>query len=166
MFFFVKSLLNLKGIETTIRIIFIIFFILYLILYIFINLLNLLRRKYKGVVITSIISFIFIVIFSVGSYYINMIYNNLSNMTDDENLVYTSLLISLKDTKFNNDSVLGMINDEAEIEGNILAQKLYSEEKLVNSIEEYSDYYGMLKDLYNGDIDAIFVPSNYVTLFK
>lgn len=166
LFFFVKSLLSLKGIETTIRIIFIIFFILYLILYLFINLLNLLRRKYKGVVITSIISFIFIVIFSVGSYYINMIYNNLSNMTDDENLVYTSLLISLKDTKFNNDSVLGMINDEAEIEGNILAQKLYSEEKLVNSIEEYSDYYGMLKDLYNGDIDAIFVPSNYVTLFN
>ena len=166
LFFFVKSLLSLKGIETAIRIIFIIFFILYLILYLFINLLNLLRRKYKGVVITSIISVIFIVIFCVGSYYINMIYNNLSNMTDDENLVYTSLLISLKDTKFNNDSVLGMINDEAEIEGNILAQKLYSEEKLVNSIEEYSDYYGMLKDLYNGDIDAIFVPSNYVTLFN
>ena len=47
-----------------------------------------------------------------------------------------------------------------------MAQKLYSEEKLVNSIEEYSDYYGMLKDLYNGDIDAIFVPSNYVTLFN
>ena len=95
-----------------------------------------------------------------------MIYNNLSNMTDDENLVYTSLLISLKDTEFNNDSVLGMIDDTEEIEGNILAQKLYSEEKLVNSIEEYSDYYGMLKDLYNGDIDAIFVPSNYVTLFN
>lgn len=166
LFFFVKSLLNLKGIETAIRIIFIIFFILYLILYLFINLLNLLRRKYKGVVITSIISVIFIVIFCVGSYYINMIYNNLSNMTDDENLVYTSLLISLKDTKFNNDSTLGMINDEAEIEGNILAQKLYSEEKLVNSITEYNDYYSMLKDLYNGDIDAIFVPSNYVTLFN
>lgn len=166
LFFFVKSLLSLKGIETTIRIIFIIFFILYLILYLFINLLNLLRRKYKGVVITSIISFIFIVIFSVGSYYINMIYNNLNNMTDNENLVYTSLLISLKDTEFNNDSVIGMISDTNEIEGNILAHKLYSEEKLVNSITEYSDYYTMLKDLYNGDIDAIFVPSNYVTLFN
>ncbi len=166
LFFFVKSLLSLTGIETAIRIIFIIFFILYLILYLFINLLNLLKRKYKGVVITSIISFIFIIIFIIASYYINMIYNNLSNMTDDENLVYTSLLISLKDTEFNNDSVLGMIDDTEEIEGNILAQKLYSEEKLVNSIEEYSDYYGMLKDLYNGDIDAIFVPSNYVTLFN
>ena len=165
-FFFMKSLLSLKGIETTIRIIFIVFFILYLILYLFINLLNLLRRKYKMVVITSIISIIFIGIFGVGSYYIDMIYNNLSNMTDDENLVYTSLLISMSDTEFDNDAVLGMINDEAEIEGNILAHKLYSEEKLVNSITEYSDYYTMLKDLYNGDIDAIFVPSNYVTLFN
>lgn len=166
LFFFVKSLISLKGIETAIRIIFIIFFILYLILYLFINLLNLLRRKYKIVVITSVISIIFISIFCVGSYYINMIYNNLSNMTDDENLVYTSLLISLKDTEFNNKSKLGMINDESEIEGNVLAHKLYSEEKLVNNIEEYSDYYQMLKDLYNGDIDAIFVPSNYVTLFN
>lgn len=165
-FFFMKSLLSLKGIETTIRIIFIVFFILYLILYLFINLLNLLRRKYKMVVITSIISIIFIGIFGVGAYYIDMIYNNLSNMTDDENLVYTSLLISMSDTEFDNDAVLGMINDEAEIEGNILAHKLYSEEKLVNSITEYSDYYTMLKDLYNGDIDAIFVPSNYVTLFN
>ena len=165
-FFFMKSLLSLKGIETTIRIIFIVFFILYLILYLFINLLNLLRRKYKMVVITSIISIIFIGIFVVESYYIDMIYNNLDNMTDDENLVYTSLLISMSDTEFDNDAVLGMINDEAEIEGNILAHKLYSEEKLVNSITEYSDYYTMLKDLYNGDIDAIFVPSNYVTLFN
>ena len=166
LFFFVKSLLSLTGIETAIRIIFIIFFILYLILYLFINLLNLLKRKYKVVVITSIIAFIFIIIFGIASYYINIIYNNLSNMTDDENLVYTSLLISLKDTKFNNDSSLGMIDDTEEIEGNILAKKLYSEEKLVNRIEEYSDYYGMLKDLYSGDIDAIFVPSNYVTLFN
>ena len=166
LFFFVKSLLSLTGIETAIRIIFIIFFILYLILYLFINLLNLLRRKYKVVVITSIISFIFIIIFGITSYYINMIYNNLSNMTDSENLVYTSLLISMTDTEFANDSVLGMISDESEIEGNVLAHKLYSEEKLVNTIEEYNDYYAMLRDLYSGEIDAIFVPSNYVTLFN
>ena len=125
LFFFIKSLLNLKGIETTLRFIFIIFFILYLILYLFINLANLIKHKYKVFILTSLISIIFILIFCFGSYYINIIYNNLNNMTDDENLVYTSLLISLKDTDFDNKSVIGMINDEDEIEGNILAKKLF-----------------------------------------
>lgn len=166
LFFFIKSLLNLKGIETTLRFIFIIFFILYLILYLFINLANLIKHKYKVFILTSLISIIFILIFCFGSYYINIIYNNLNNMTDDENLVYTSLLISLKDTDFDNKSVIGMINDEDEIEGNILAKKLYSKEKLANSIEEYNDYYQLIKDLYDEKIDAIFVPSNYVTLFN
>ena len=166
LFFFIKSLLNLKGIETTLRFVFIIFFILYLVLYLFINLLNLLRHKYKMVILTSFISLIFILIFCFGSYYINIIYNNLNNMTDDENLVYTSLLISLKETDFDNKSVIGMINDEDEIEGNILAKKLYSKEKLANSIEEYDDYYQLIKDLYDEKIDAIFVPSNYITLFN
>ena len=59
-----------------------------------------------------------------------------------------------------------MLNSENEIEWNVLARKLYSEEKLANSITDYTDYNEMIRDLYNGDIDAIFVPGNYVTLFS
>ena len=80
--------------------------------------------------------------------------------------MYTTYLISLKDTEFDNDSSIGMLDNEEEIEWNILAQKLYSEEKLANSITDYSDYNKMLADLYSEDIDAIFVPGNYVTLFN
>lgn len=166
LFFFIKSLLNLTGIETVLRIVFIIFFILYIIVYAFWNLLNLLRRKYKVLIITSIISLIFIIIFCVGSYYINMVYSNINNITEDDHLMYTTYLISLKDTEFDNDSSIGMLDNEEEIEWNILAQKLYSEEKLANSITDYSDYNKMLADLYSEDIDAIFVPGNYVTLFN
>ncbi len=60
---FIKSLLNLTGIETGIRIIAIIFFIIYFLLYVFINFLNLLRRKYKGLIISTIFSLLFILIF-------------------------------------------------------------------------------------------------------
>ena len=56
---FIKSLLSLTGIETMIRTIVIIFFIIYFLLYSFINLLNLLRRKYKGVIISTIFSLLF-----------------------------------------------------------------------------------------------------------
>ena len=166
LFFFIKSLLNLAGIETVLRIVFMIFFILYIIVYAFWNLLNLLRRKYKALIITSIISIIFIIIFGIGSYYINMVYSNINNITEDDRLMYTTYLISLKDTEFDNDSSIGMLDNEEEIEWNILAKKLYSEEKLANSITDYNDYNKMLADLYNEKIDAIFVPGNYVTLFN
>ena len=166
LFFFIKSLLSLSGIETVLRIVFIVFFILYIVLYCFWNLLNLLRRKYKALIITSIVSVIFIIIFCVGSYYINMVYSNIDNITEDDRLVYTSYLIALKDTEFDNDSSVGMLDSENEIEWNVLARKLYSEEKLANSINDYTDYNEMIRDLYNGDIDAIFVPGNYVTLFS
>lgn len=164
--FFIKNLLSLSGIETVLRTVFIIFFILYIVLYSFWNLLNLLRKKYKVLVITSIISVIFIIIFCVGSYYINMVYSNINNITEDDKLMYTTYLISMKDTEFNNDSSIGMLDNENEIEWNTLAGKLYSKEKLANSITDYNDYNVMLRDLYSGDIDAIFVPSNYVTLFN
>ena len=166
LFFFIRSLLNLTGIETVLRIVFIIFFILYIILYCFWNLINLLCHKNKPIIITSIISLLFILIFSFGSYYINMFYSNIDSITEDEKLMYTTYLISLKDTDFDKDSSIGMLDDENEIEWNILAKKLYSEEKLANSITDYDDYMTMIHDLYEKEIDAIFVPGNYVTLFS
>ena len=166
LFFFIKSLLSLTGIETILRIVFIVFFILYIVIYAFWNLLNLLRRKYKALIATSVVSIIFIAIFCIGSYYISMVYNNIDSITENDRLVYTTYLIALKDTDFDNDSSIGMLDDESEIEWNVLAKTLYSEEKLVNSITDYSDYNSMLRDLYDGDIDAIFVPGGYVTLFS
>ena len=166
LFFFIKSLLSLTGIETILRIVFIVFFILYIVIYAFWNLLNLLRRKYKALIATSVVSIIFIAIFCIGSYYINMVYNNIDSITENDRLVYTTYLIALKDTDFDNNSSIGMLDDESEIEWNVLAKTLYSEEKLVNSITDYSDYNSMLRDLYDGDIDAIFVPGGYVTLFS
>lgn len=166
LFFFIKSLLSLTGIETILRIVFIVFFILYIVIYAFWNLLNLLRRKYKALIATSVVSIIFIAIFCIGSYYINMVYNNIDSITENDRLVYTTYLIALKDTDFDNNSSIGMLDDESEIEWNVLAKTLYSKEKLVNSITDYSDYNSMLRDLYDGDIDAIFVPGGYVTLFS
>lgn len=166
LFFFIKSLLSLTGVETVLRIVFIVFFIFYIVLYCFWNLINLLCHKYKALIITSIISIIFIIIFCIGSYYINMLYSNIDNITENDKLTYTTYLIALKDTNFDNDSSIGLLDDETEVEWNVLAQKLYSEEKLANSITDYSDYNIMLRDLYNGNIDAIFVPGNYVTLFS
>lgn len=163
---FIKSILSLTGVETLLRVIVIILFILYLLFYAFWNLLNLLQRKYKGLIITTLISILLTVIFFVGSYYINYIYKNLDGMQENEKIIYTTYLITLKDSSFNEESKIGIINKTIDNDNHELSTKLYKNKKLDNDTTEYTDYIKMIGDLYNGNIEAIFVPGNYVTLFK
>lgn len=163
---FIKSILSLTGVETLLRIVVIVLFVLYLLFYSFWNLLNLLQRKYKGLIITTLISILLTVIFFVGSYYINYIYKNLDGMQENEKIIYTTYLITLKDSSFNEESKIGIINKTIDNDNHELSTKLYKNKKLDNDTTEYTDYIKMIGDLYNGNIDAIFVPGNYVTLFK
>lgn len=163
---FIKSLLNLTGIETGIRIIAIIFFIIYFLLYVFINFLNLLRRKYKGLIISTIFSLLFILIFFIGSYYINYVYSNINNMQESEKITYNIYLITLKDTEFSSESKIGVISDKIDKDNNELSTKLYKKKNLKNEIVEYNDYIKMLDNLYNNVIDGAIVPGNYDTLFR
>ena len=163
---FIKSLLNLTSIETGIRIIAIIFFIIYFLLYVFINFLNLLRRKYKGLIISTIFSLLFILIFFIGSYYINYVYSNINNMQESEKITYNIYLITLKDTEFSSESKIGVISDKIDKDNNELSTKLYKKKNLKNEIVEYNDYIKMLDDLYNNVIDGAIVPGNYDTLFR
>ena len=163
---FIKNILSLKGIETFIRVIVIIFFILYFFIYSFWNLLNLLRRKYKGLIITSIITLLFIFVFSVSSYYINFVYNNINGMKEKNEVIYNSYLIVLSDKTFNKDSVIGIIDKDIDKDNYDLAQKLIKEKKLYNKVEYYNDYIKLIDDLYKGVIDAAIVPGNYENLVK
>lgn len=163
---FIKSILSLTGVETLLRIVVIVLFVLYLLFYSFWNLLNLLQRKYKGLIITTLISILLTVIFFVGSYYINYIYKNLDGMQENEKIIYTIYLITLKDSSFNEESKIGIINKTIDNDNHELSTKLYKNKKLDNDTTEYNDYIKMIRDLYSGNIDAIFVPGNYVTLFK
>lgn len=163
---FIKNILSLKGIETFIRVIVIILFILYFFIYSFWNLLNLLRRKYKGLIITSIITLLFIIVFSVSSYYINFVYSNINGMKEKNEVIYNSYLIVLSDKTFNKDSVIGIIDKDIDKDNYDLAQKLIKEKKLYNKVEYYNDYIKLIDDLYKGVIDAAIVPGNYENLVK
>ena len=163
---FIKNILSLKGIETFIRVIVIIFFILYFFIYSFWNLLNLLRRKYKGLIITSIITLLFIIVFSVSSYYINFVYSNINGMKEKNEVIYNSYLIVLSDKTFNKDSVIGIIDKDIDKDNYDLAQKLIKDKKLYNKVGYYNDYIKLIDDLYKGVIDAAIVPGNYENLVK
>lgn len=162
----IKNLMSLSGIETAIRIIVIVIFGIWLLVYFLWNLINLILKKFIKLSITTAITIIFAVVFSFANYYISMLYSGISNIGEKEYIVYTTNLVVLNGTEINDESILGMINNSDDIEGNVLAKELIEKENLTNNeIEEYSSYYEMIFDLLNGKIDGIFLSSNYQTIF-
>ena len=169
--FFIKNILDLKGIETILRYSVIGFFALYLLFYFFVSLIKLLRKKYAFFAFFSILTLIFIGIFSVSAYAIDMLVDKISNINEKDKIEYTSYLITLNDHTLDDDSILGMIDDETNIEGNILAKKIIDENNLPQEIKKYDfenndAFLNMLYDLYEEKIDGLFISNNYVTLYS
>lgn len=165
--FFTKSIINLSGIETFIRIILLIVFFLLFFMYILSSLICLFTGKNKTFLSITFLTIIFSLCFSIAAFYIDKTYNKISGLNKEET-VYTSVLLSLNDTKFTNNknTSVGMISDEDDIEGNKLAKKLIEKYNLNKiEIEEYDNYNDMINDLYDKNIEGIFVSSNYSILF-
>ncbi len=70
----------------------------------------------------------------------------------------------IKDIKNYN---IGILKDKQSAEGYIIPQEVIKEKKLedYNNIKKYNNYSSMIADLYSGDVDAIFISSNYVSMF-
>lgn len=166
--FISQSLLLLKNIETVLRIVFLIFIYLSYFIYLFISILLLFSKRSKSYVGNSIFITIISIVFIVVSIYINKTYNIVDRMNKDV-ITYSSSLVVMKDTAFKNDSnfTVGMISDENDIEGNILANKLIDKKKLDKiDVKYYDNYLEMLGDLYSKSIDGILVSSGYVVSFS
>ena len=166
--FISQGLLLLKNIETVLRIIFLIFIYLSYFGYLFISILLLFSKKKKSYIINSIFVSLISIIFIIFSIYLNKTYNIVDRMSKDV-VTYSSSLVVLKDTEFKNNSnfVVGMISDENDIEGHILANKLVDKKKLDKiDIKYYDNYLEMIGDLYNKSINGILVSTGYVVSFS
>lgn len=167
--FIVRSLLSLTSIETTIRIIVIIVLGTLLLFYWFLNLLFLLTKHNKTVIVTSVIAMLISCVSIVGGLYINKAMNLISNITEDETTVYTTDLVLLKNTEFQNSSgfEVGIIDNESDVEGNKLPYELIKKEGIDKiTVNKYDTYFEMLELLYNGTLDGIFVGDNYVETYS
>lgn len=169
--FFAKSVISLVGIETLIRYVVLLLFLAFLVVYIYVGFCKLINKKYLLFSVLTVFSVLFIIVFSGGSYVINFFHNKLSQFNENDKVVYTSYLISLSDTTINSKSEFGMVEDKESIEGYVLANEIIKEHKLTQEVKLYSNevddvYLTMLNDLYEGKIDAIFISSNYVTLYS
>ncbi|HOP65629.1 MAG TPA: LCP family protein [Bacilli bacterium] len=166
--FFTKSILSLTGIETYIRIFALSCFCLFLAMYFVWGFICVVAKKKKTFTIISIIMLIFVPIFSIGAYYIDKTVNKIEGI-NKELVTYSTSLVTLENTsiKNNNSTIISMIDDEDDIEGYILAQKLIKENDLENTeITYYDDYIEMLTDLLDGKIDGVLISSNYLIMFE
>lgn len=163
--YFALSIVKLEGIETAIRIISLLLFGFWFILYFLFGLSTLVTKKLKKFLVLTIINlFLFVILFFV-SFLIHRLYNKLGMFSGQEYTLYTTNLIALKNTELEPNSKIGMVSNNQDIEGYILANTLKTKENLKQEVEYFDDYYSMLNALYNKEIAAAFVSSNYVILF-
>ncbi len=167
---FIYSIFKYKAIitsgpkEMTIVIIIIVFFCIWFLLYLLCGLITMISKKLKAFIFITILT----ILFSCGLCTVSVLLNKVAkgmDLTANE-LTYTSALITLKETSFNDSIKIGMIESESDIEGNILAKELIKKEKLSNEIVSYDDYSSMIADLYKGKIGACFVSNNYAVVFS
>lgn len=164
--FFVKSIVSLTGIETLLRYILLILFALYIIMYAFINFFKLCVRKYKHFIITSVISAILIIIFIFSSSIIDLLLGKISSLTNSNNSKYTTYLVTLSNEKYDKNMVLGMVSDEDDYEGNVLAKKLIKKEKIKNEIKEFKSELDLLYALYDKEVGGIFISGSYISRYS
>lgn len=160
--YLIINILRLEGVETNLRMIGLTALGVIFALYLFINLLLLLSKKNVLVYINSFFMVIIAAMCIVGSSVVNKLLTSFDNLSKDT-VIYTTNMIALADTEFVNDStfVVGIINNETDVEGNTLAYELINKDKLQIKIQKYDSYFEMLEDLYNKKINAMFVSSNY-----
>ena len=168
--YFIWNVLKLKGIENVLRYIGIGILILFSLLIVKLNFsLRLQPKKYKFIILILVL-----LIFGAGEFYASSFISRIISTFDSMNkntTTYTTKLIALKDgetTKKNiKDKKIGIISDEEDTEGYVLAQKIIKKQKIsTDNIYDYDEYIIMLNALYSGEIDACFVPGNYISMYK
>jgi polyisoprenyl-teichoic acid--peptidoglycan teichoic acid transferase len=170
--YFIYNISLLSGIENIFRYSIMGLLIIIDIIFILSSINTLLKNKFKKYMVFIFIILISISIQSFLAFNINKVYSSINKMSKKE-LTYSTSLITMKDSKIKDindlkNKKIGIISDKDNIEGYIVSQDIIKEYNLNknNKLINYDEFMLMLKDLYNGEIDAIFVSSNYGIMFS
>lgn len=162
----IKDIINLKGIKILTRLVFFGFVGGFLLFYFWKSLVSLIKHHYKSWGILTAFTILVTIGLGIGHHYFNFLYRQVSYLSEKQQITYTTYLINFKNQDFKSTSTIGIIANQTDIEGYILAQKIINQYKLKNKIIEYSSYNEMLNAFYRGKVAAIFVSANYQTLFS
>lgn len=114
---------------------------------------------------------VFTIVFLILSIYIFIVYNSVNTFSKSK-VNYSTSLVVLKDSSLQkiNDirkKNIGIISDSDSYEGNTLALEIIEKETLLddNELKEYEDYHNLLKALYDKEVEVIFLPTSYISMF-
>ena len=103
---------------------------------------------------------------------ISYFYGQIDNLNKDK-ITYTSNMLVMSWSKANKiedvkDMRIGILKDKKSPEGYIIPKEIIKKYDLEddNQIVEYEDYTSMLVDMYSKELDAVFVPDSYVSMFS
>lgn len=130
------------------------------------------KQKDKKIRLLTTLMIIYILINITISAMIMYVYGNI-NSINKTYVTYSSSLVTLsnsdiKTIKDVTSKKIGMISTTDSPDGYIIPQLIIKENNLYekdNDFKEYDDYSTMLADLYSGDIDAIFIATDYPSMF-
>jgi len=131
------------------------------------------RNKYKtgGLIFTLIFMLVIGSSAAFAGYNVDKVMDALSKVSDTTGYkTYSSSLVTLSTSSSSsiddiNGEALGILKDETSIEGSIIPKEVIEKKNLKNEIKEYSTYIEMIDSLYKGDINYIFLPTNYSVMF-
>ena len=167
------NLLLLKSVETILRTVAMI--VIGVIVLILILLAVRFLKRFKKVKLIIVLTLM--VILSSGqifvAYNIGKVYGSLSKVSDNsEYTVHSSSIVTLASNKavdiedIDKDEVLGVLEDEESIEGSIIPSEIIKKKELINETKTYSSYIAMIDALKGGEINYIFLPTNYPVMFS
>ena len=177
--FLIYNIFRLSGIETLIR--YIVIGILIIVdIVLLIKMRNVWKdkppkkKKKKSSKRIGFITFLIIysIICSTLGYIIFYLYGTL-NSINKKYVTYSSSLVVKSDNEAKKlsdikDYKIGILKDKKSPEGYIIPQEIIKKEKLQdnNDVNEYESYTEMIADLYTGDIDAIFISTDYPSIYS
>ena len=129
------------------------------------------KNKSKKYVIYYIFLILFLAAEIFTTYNIKKINASLSKITN-KSKGYSTSLIALKESNIKSEKdidgkKIGIIDDENNIEGYILAYEIIDELSIEKeNLITYNDFDVMISELYNKKVDMIFVSSSYVSMFS
>lgn len=168
--FAIYNILLLGPIEETIRYIVIGVFVVFDLLIIF-KVRSKRKHKDKKVRLLTTLLIFYLLINCAISGIIMYAYGALSSINRDYVTYSSSLVVSssseIEDVKDLSNNTIGILSDETSPEGNIIPNEVIDENNLDdnNEIVEYDDYFTAMADLYDGEVDSIFVPTDYPSMF-
>lgn len=164
------SIALLNNIENKLRLIGAIVIILISILLIFLSVRSIIKHRKKSRIVLTIIMILYSTILFFAAFNIHKVIGKLGNVSTTVT-TYSASLVTLKDNKAETISDIGsadigMLKDVNSVDGYQIPKQVMKKQKLSNKVIEYEDYISMIHDLYEGEIDYIFLPSEYVVRFR